>query len=58
MAAPYTSGMYFMLPAGLDGAKVAVVMDFIDFVTNPENQTSMVTKLTRLPALKEALEIR
>ncbi len=55
--APFTSGKYFMIPAGLDDATVAVVVDFIDFATNLENQTTMVTTLTRLPALLEALDI-
>lgn len=53
--APYTSGKFFMIPAGLDEAKLAVVVDFITFATNEENQLDMVTKLARLPALKTAL---
>jgi arabinogalactan oligomer / maltooligosaccharide transport system substrate-binding protein len=54
--APYTSGKFFMIPAGLDEAKVAVLVDFINFATDQENQLDMVAKLARLPALKTALE--
>ena len=53
--APFTSGKFFMIPAGLDDAKVAVVTDFINFATSNENQLDMVAKLSRLPALKTAL---
>ncbi len=53
---PYTSGVFFMLPKDLSGAKLEVVKDFIAFVTNKENQLEMVRKLSRLPALKEALD--
>jgi arabinogalactan oligomer/maltooligosaccharide transport system substrate-binding protein len=53
--APYTSGVFFMVPKGLEGDKLAVVVDFMNFATNKENQLDMVTKLTRLPALTEAL---
>ena len=53
--APYTSGVFFMIPKGLEGAKLDAVVDFINFATNKENQLAMVSKLSRLPALKEAL---
>jgi arabinogalactan oligomer/maltooligosaccharide transport system substrate-binding protein len=53
--APYTSGTFFMIPKELDGAKLAAVVDFIKFATNYDNQVDMVAKLTRLPALTEAL---
>jgi arabinogalactan oligomer/maltooligosaccharide transport system substrate-binding protein len=53
---PYTAGKYFMIPAATTGAKLDVVVDFIKFATNKENQLDMVTKLARLPALTEALE--
>jgi arabinogalactan oligomer/maltooligosaccharide transport system substrate-binding protein len=53
--APYTSGVFFMLPVDLKGDKLAVVKDFINFATSKANQLDMVTKLTRLPALTEAL---
>jgi arabinogalactan oligomer/maltooligosaccharide transport system substrate-binding protein len=54
--APYTSGVYFMLPEGLEGAKLEAVKGFVSFVTNPANQALMIAKLNRLPALKTALE--
>jgi arabinogalactan oligomer/maltooligosaccharide transport system substrate-binding protein len=53
--APYTSGVFFMIPKGLDETKLAVIKDFIEYATNEENQLDMVTTLTRLPALKVAL---
>lgn len=53
---PYTSGTYFMIPADLPEEKLAVVKDFITFVTNEENQIEMVRALTRLPANLVALE--
>jgi arabinogalactan oligomer/maltooligosaccharide transport system substrate-binding protein len=54
--APYTSGVYFMLPEGLEGAKLQAVTGFINFVTNPANQALQIAKLNRLPALKAALD--
>jgi arabinogalactan oligomer/maltooligosaccharide transport system substrate-binding protein len=53
---PYTSGVYFMLPKGLEGAKLDAVKGFIDFVNSPNNQALMIAKLKRLPALKAALD--
>jgi arabinogalactan oligomer/maltooligosaccharide transport system substrate-binding protein len=57
MPAPMTSGVYFMIPVTLEGAKLDAVKLFVEFVTNLENQTSMVTTLARLPGSKEALTI-
>jgi arabinogalactan oligomer / maltooligosaccharide transport system substrate-binding protein len=54
--APYTSGKFFMIPASTEGAKLDVVVDFVNFATSAENQLDMVTTLGRLPALKTALE--
>ena len=54
--APYTSGKFFMIPTATEGATLAVVVDFVNFATNQENQLDMVTALGRLPALKTALE--
>lgn len=53
--APYTSGVFFMLPKGLTGDKLEAVKGFINFVTNEANQLDLVKKLNRLPALKTAL---
>jgi arabinogalactan oligomer/maltooligosaccharide transport system substrate-binding protein len=52
---PYTSGVYFMLPDGLEGAKLDAAKGFIEFVTNEDNQVEMISKLNRLPALTAAL---
>jgi arabinogalactan oligomer/maltooligosaccharide transport system substrate-binding protein len=52
---PYTSGVYFMFPVGLEGAKLDAVVDFTNFVTSANNQALMIAKLNRLPALKAAL---
>ena len=53
--APYTSGVFFMVPKSVEGDTLAAVVDFMKFATNKENQVEMVKKLTRLPALVEAL---
>jgi len=53
---PYTSGVYFMLPEGLEGAKLEAVKGFVEFVTNEENQVKMISELNRLPALESALD--
>jgi len=53
--APFTSGKFFMVPAGLDEDTQAVVVDFMEFATNQANQLNMVSVLSRLPALKTAL---
>ena len=53
---PYTSGVYFMLPYTLEGAKLDAVKDFVTFVTSANNQALMIAKLNRLPALKAALD--
>jgi arabinogalactan oligomer/maltooligosaccharide transport system substrate-binding protein len=54
--APYTSGVFFMVPSGVSGDKLTVVKAFVAFVTDKENQVEMVRKLNRLPALKAALD--
>jgi len=48
--------VFFMIPKGLEGDKLNAVIDFIKFATDKDNQVDMVSKLTRLPALKTALE--
>jgi arabinogalactan oligomer/maltooligosaccharide transport system substrate-binding protein len=52
---PYTSGTYFMIPEGLEGAKLEAVKGFVKYATNANNQALMIAKLNRLPALKAAL---
>lgn len=54
--APFTSGKYFMISAGVVDAKLEAVMAFVDYATNLENQVDMIKTLSRLPARKEALE--
>ena len=54
--APYTSGTYFMIPKGLEGAKLTVVVDFIKFVTNDENQIKLIEERSVLPGLLTALD--
>lgn len=54
--APYTSGVFLMIPKSLSGDKLEAVKRFIDFATNEENQLDMVKKLSRLPALESALQ--
>jgi len=54
--APYTSGVFFMVPKEVSGARLDVVKAFVSFVTNKENQVQMVRSLNRLPALKVALD--
>lgn len=53
--APYTSGVYFMVPKALTGAKLEAVKDFMKFVTSEANQLAMVDSLKRLPGLRAAL---
>ena len=54
--APYTSGKYFMIPVDVEGQKRDTIVEFIEYVTNYDNQIRLVTELTRLPALREALD--
>ncbi|MBN1305343.1 MAG: extracellular solute-binding protein [Anaerolineales bacterium] len=54
--APYTSGTYFMIPKNLDGAKLAAVVNFIEYVMTDEVQTREITELKRLPGSLSALE--
>lgn len=53
--APYTSGVYFMVPADLPAEKEEAVKMFIEYVTSAENQGIMIEKFARLPGLKAAL---
>jgi arabinogalactan oligomer / maltooligosaccharide transport system substrate-binding protein len=54
--APFTSGSYYMIPDGVDGDKLAVIIDFIRWSTNEENQLGMARELARLPGLLVALD--
>jgi len=53
--APYTSGIFLMIPTGLSGDKLAAVQAFANYVTSKDIQLYMLKKLVRLPALKVAL---
>jgi arabinogalactan oligomer/maltooligosaccharide transport system substrate-binding protein len=53
--APYTSGKFLMISAGVSDEKLEKIMEFIDFLTSMENQIDMIVTLSRLPALEEAL---
>jgi arabinogalactan oligomer / maltooligosaccharide transport system substrate-binding protein len=52
---PYTAGAYWMVPIADQGDVLTVVLDFIKWSTNKENQIEMVRQLKRLPANAEAL---
>ena len=54
--APYTAGSFYMVPSAVEGDALTVVLDFISWSTNTENQILMVEELRRLPANIEALE--
>jgi arabinogalactan oligomer/maltooligosaccharide transport system substrate-binding protein len=53
--APYTAGAFYMVPSATEGDALTVVVDFIQWSTNTENQVQMVEELRRLPANAEAL---
>ncbi len=54
---PYTAGAFYMVPknVGTDANKQCVVLDYISWSTNQENQIQMVKDLARLPALLTAI---
>jgi arabinogalactan oligomer / maltooligosaccharide transport system substrate-binding protein len=54
--APFTSGKFLMISAGVADQKLEAVMKIVDFMTNEENQNDLIKTLSRLPALKKALE--
>lgn len=53
--APYTAGAFYMVPTATEGDALTVVLDFMAWSTNTENQVQMVEELRRLPANAEAL---
>ncbi len=55
---PYAAGAFFMVSDAVaaDEATQAAVVDFIDYVTAPEQQLAMVEALGRLPANAVAIE--
>jgi arabinogalactan oligomer/maltooligosaccharide transport system substrate-binding protein len=54
--APYTSGKFLMISAGVADQKLEAIMKLVDFMTNEENQVDLIKTLSRLPALKKALD--
>ena len=52
---PYTAGAFWMVPSATEGDTLTVVLDFMAWSTNVENQVKMVEELRRLPANAEAL---
>ncbi len=54
--APYTSGKYFMIPKSVTGDTLKAVVAFINFYTSNDNQVDMAKTLSRLPALRTALD--
>jgi arabinogalactan oligomer/maltooligosaccharide transport system substrate-binding protein len=48
---PYTAGKYFMVSNGVEGAELAAVEGFIDYITSPEIQLKLSNEFRRLPAL-------
>jgi len=54
---PYTAGKFLMVStdSAADEAKAPVIGDFIEFVTNTENQLAQVEQLKRLPANEVAI---
>jgi arabinogalactan oligomer/maltooligosaccharide transport system substrate-binding protein len=53
---PYTAGTYFMIPEGVEGAKLDAVKEFINYATSKEVQLKQVQELKRLPAVQAALD--
>jgi arabinogalactan oligomer / maltooligosaccharide transport system substrate-binding protein len=53
--APYTSGIFFMIPKDLTGPKLVAVRGYIQYMVSLPVQIEQVKKLTRLPGLKVAL---
>jgi arabinogalactan oligomer/maltooligosaccharide transport system substrate-binding protein len=53
---PYVGGSFYMVPSGVEGDTLTVVLDFIDFTLAAEQQQALVEELVRLPANAEVLE--
>jgi len=52
---PYTAGTFYMVPSSVEGDTLTVVIDFIKWSTDKDQQVAMVEALKRLPANLEAL---
>lgn len=54
--APYTAGVYFMVPKDLASEKEAAVKGFIEYVMSEKVQSEMINDFARLPGLLSALD--
>ncbi|MEP7081920.1 MAG: extracellular solute-binding protein [Chloroflexota bacterium] len=52
---PYVGGSFYMVPSGVEGDTLTVVLDFIDFTLAADQQRALVSELSRLPANGEVL---
>ena len=52
---PYIGGSFYMVPSGVEGDTLTVVLDFIDFTLAADQQRELVSELSRLPANAEVL---
>ena len=53
---PMTSGIYFMLPEYLEGDKLQIAKEFVQYCSSPDVQLMFLRKYKRLPALASALD--
>ena len=53
---PMTSGIYFMLPEYLEGDKLQIAKEFVQYCSSPDVQLMFLNKYKRLPALASALD--
>ncbi|QEN06302.1 extracellular solute-binding protein [Thiospirochaeta perfilievii] len=54
--APYTAGIYLMVPKDIDAAKAKAAAKLIEFFTSKDVQYSQVNDFNRLPGLKAAYD--
>jgi arabinogalactan oligomer/maltooligosaccharide transport system substrate-binding protein len=52
---PYVGGSFYMVPSGVEGDALTVVLDFINFSLAADQQRTLVEELKRLPANEEVL---
>ncbi|GAB4032794.1 MAG: maltose/maltodextrin ABC transporter substrate-binding protein MalE [Elusimicrobiota bacterium] len=51
---PMISGKYFLISSSVQGKKLEILRELMEFYTNKENQIRQYKELKRLPALREA----
>lgn len=54
--APYTAGIYFMIPKDIDPAKAKAAGKLVEFFTSKDVQYRQVNEFNRLPGLKAAYD--